>query len=149
VKYAATFVVISLLACVPLFLVAFAPALFGAGQLAPWIAGLCSVLALYLLSRFSLVLPSIAVDDSLQLFRAFFVSRPHHLSLIFAVRIMPETLSYAVRLAVVVPLAWAFGDVAAGVGGWLAYVPAMIVEIALLSGLFQLIREMRVRASVP
>lgn len=144
VKYAATLVVISLLAGAPLLLAVFATTPLGGAALSPWIAGLGSVLALYLVSRFSLVLPSIAVDDSLQLFRAFAVSRPHHVSLFFAVGVMPVTLAFAVQLAVVAPLSLAFGDVAAGIGGWLAFVPAMIVEIALLSGLFQLIRESRV-----
>ena len=146
VKYAVTFIVISLMAAVPTMLVVLTTVPFNGGTLSQWPVMVGGMLALYVVSRFSLVLPSIAIDDSLRLSRAFYVSRPHQLSLFLVVGVLPLALSYAVTYGVVVPLDWAFGDVAARVGVWIAYVPAMILEISVLSGLFQFIRETRAAA---
>jgi hypothetical protein len=143
IKYAVTFLVITLMAGVPWMLIIASTVTMTGGSLSPWAVRVGAVLVLYIVARFSLVLPSIAIDDSLRLFRAFSVSRAHQLSLFLVVGVLPLVLSFTVTYGVVVPLDWAFGAVAAGIGAWIAYFPAMILEIAVLSGLFQHIRETR------
>jgi len=146
VKYAVTFFVISLLAGAPTLLIVLATTSSSGESPSRWAVPLGGMLAIYVASRFSLVLPSIAIDDSLRLSRAYAVSRRHQPSLFVVVGILPLALSYAVGYGVVAPLDWAFGDVAARVGGWIAGVPAMVLEISVLSGLFQVIRETRAAA---